>query len=118
LKLKPQNLVIIAIIAFAIPSLIKPANAVDVWGEIWNLTKSKSSSIRYHTVGKHFTQKWITSYDANYMKQSFGGEAQGTSEDWCYNDIKKRGGRYIIPGVDVVVREENGKMNCYFRHWK
>lgn len=116
--MKTKSIGILALFAISFTLNILPASAFDPWGEAWGIVKSNASGIRYHTVGKHFNQKWITSYDSNYMKKAFGQEAQGTAEDWCANDIKNRGGRYIIQGVDSVVREDNGQLNCYFRHWK
>ena len=80
---------------------------------------SNVDRIRHETFGKHSNQEFIQEFDAAQLTKEHGNSAIYVAEDKCFETVasKKFTGQWTVKHLDSVVREEDGKFNCFARVW-
>lgn len=110
--------VCIASSAIALPS--DPARAD--WYEVTkDALQQAGNAVRANTVGRLAGQELVGDLSMDQLndyKAKYGGDYHAKVTDWCNNIVAGRLGDAVppaIPGFDSTWREENNKINCYWR---
>jgi hypothetical protein len=88
------------------------AIGVDPWG----FFKDTAQFISNESIGRMFTQVYVTDYNADNLEKEEGSAAITKANDQCKSDVrKKRGNRGAVSDLSVSVRKEGSVYNCYER---
>jgi hypothetical protein len=121
--LKKQQLILGIITTFVIISVSQPAQAFDVWGEIWGIVKNSSADIRRNTTGRVFDQHFVgalSEADIELFKAQSGEEWKNKVDDWCNEQVRnyrrsRNENAMSINGISSTWRHENQRYGCYDR---
>jgi hypothetical protein len=84
---------------------------------IYEFLKDTFQPISNETIGRLFTQEWLTSYDSQQLEEQEGGAAWTKANDMCKKELRNRTGR-TVSDLSVSVRKEGQVYNCFERKYK
>jgi hypothetical protein len=85
--------------------------------EWYSIGKDVYNSIADHTVRNAFNQTFMFAYDAQSFKKEYGEQGKSKAYERCYTYISNTRKRWVQSPFSAVIREEDGKFNCYERTW-
>jgi hypothetical protein len=98
-------------------SLCAVLGAQPAKADMYDFFKDVYDSAANVSVRGLFNQVWIAEYGMEGLKKQYGTQASGVAWQACRNEIGFRTSSwYIAPSVPVI-REEDGKYNCFQRVW-